>query len=172
MAERPVFIFVGAYQSKEDAEADYEVVKELHDGGAIGGFDAGVITKDERGKVHVNKDETATRKGAWTGLGVGALVGILFPPSLLASGAVGAAAGAVTGHLARGMSRGDMKDLGETLEAGEAALVVVGQSRIEEALAKEAKRANRTMEKEIDAEAEDFRRQLDAAVDEAFTTAS
>jgi hypothetical protein len=38
------------------------------------------------------------------------------------------------------MSRGDMKDLGETLE-GDAALVVVGESRIKEAIAKEAKRA-------------------------------
>jgi uncharacterized membrane protein len=170
MADRPVFVFVGAYDSKEDAEADYEVVKELHEAGAVGGFDAAVITKDPQGKVHVNKDETATRRGAWTGLGVGALVGILFPPSLLASGAIGAAAGALTGHLARGMSRADMKDLGETLEAGEPALVVVGESRIKEAIAKEAKRANRLMEKEIDADAEDPRKQLDAAVDEALTT--
>jgi uncharacterized membrane protein len=82
----------------------------------------------------------ARNHASWTGLGVGALVGILFPPSLLAGGAIGAAAGAVTGHLARGMSRGDMKDLGETLE-GDAALVVVGESRIKEAIAKEAKRA-------------------------------
>jgi uncharacterized membrane protein len=170
MADRPVFVFVGAYDSKEGAEADYEVVKELHKAGAVGGFDAAVITKDQHGKVHVNKDETATRRGGWTGLGVGALVGILFPPSLLASGAIGAAAGALTGHLARGMSRGDMKDLGETLEAGEAALVVVGESRIKEAIAKEAKRANRMMEKEIDADAEDLRKQLDAAVDETLTT--
>ena len=171
MADRPVFVFVGAYDGKEGAEADYEIVKELHDAGAIGGFDAAVITKDEQGKVHVNKDETATRRGGWTGLGVGALVGILFPPSLIASAAVGAGAGALTGHLARGMSREDMKELGETLETGEAALVVVGESRIKEAIAKEAKRANRMMEKEIDAEAEDLRKELDAAVDEALTTA-
>ena len=66
------------------------------------------------------------------------------------------------------MSRGDMKDLGETLEEGDAALVVVGESRIKEAIAKEAKRANRMMEKEIDADAEDLRKQLDAAVDETL----
>ena len=68
------------------------------------------------------------------------------------------------------MSRSDMKDLGEMLDEGEAALVVVGEDRIKEAIAKEAKRANRMMEKEIDAEAEDFRKELDAAVDEALTT--
>jgi uncharacterized membrane protein len=63
-----------------------------------------------------------------------------------------------------------MKDLGETLEEGDAALVVVGESRIKEAIAKEAKRANRMMEKEIDADAEDLRKQLDAAVDETLGT--
>src|SRR5262245_20321968 len=169
MADRPVFVFVGAYDSKEGAEADYEVVKELHEAGAIGGFDAAVITKDEQGKVRVNKDETATRRGGWTGLGVGALVGILFPPSLIASAAVGAGVGALTGHLARGMSRGDMKDLGDMLEEGDAALVVVGESKIKETIEKEAKRANRMIEKEIDADAEDMRKQMDAAVDEALT---
>jgi uncharacterized membrane protein len=171
MADRPVFVFVGVYDSKEGAEADYEIVKELHESGAVGGFDAAVITKDQQGKVRVNKDETATRRGGWTGLGVGALVGILFPPSLIAGAAVGAGVGALTGNLARGMSRGDMKDLGEALDEGDAALVVVGESKIKEAIAKEAKRANRMIEKEIDADAEDARKQMDAAVDEALTTA-
>jgi hypothetical protein len=36
----------------------------------------------------------------------------------------------------------------------------------------EAKRANRMLEKEIDAEAEDLRKQLDAAVEEALTANS
>src|SRR5262245_1858400 len=58
MADRPVFIFVGAYDSEDGAQADYDVVKELHKAGAVGSFDAAVITKDEQGKVHVNKDET------------------------------------------------------------------------------------------------------------------
>ena len=70
-----VFIFIGTYASEVDARADYEVVKELHAMGAVGTYDAAVVTKDEAGKVHVNKDETTTRHGAWGGAGVGALVG-------------------------------------------------------------------------------------------------
>ena len=62
-----------------------------------------------------------TQHGAWTGIGVGGLLGILFPPSLLGSAIVGGTAGAVIGHLWHGMSRGDMKDLGETLDEGQAA---------------------------------------------------
>ena len=48
--------------SVDDAEADYQVVKDLHAEKVIGGFDAAVITKDDKGKVHVNKDETATAR--------------------------------------------------------------------------------------------------------------
>ena len=72
------------------------MVKALHGEKVVGGFDAAVITKDAEGKVHVNKDETSTRRGAWGGAGVGALVGILLPPSLIASAAVGAALEAST----------------------------------------------------------------------------
>src|SRR6516164_11271812 len=56
-----VFIFIGTYASEVDARADYEIVKDLHAAGAVGTYDAAVVTKDAEGKVHVNKDETSTR---------------------------------------------------------------------------------------------------------------
>ncbi len=59
--EDDVFLLIGAYSRVDDAKADYEVVKALHAEKVVGGFDAAVITKDDEGKVHVNKDETATR---------------------------------------------------------------------------------------------------------------
>jgi uncharacterized membrane protein len=55
-----VFIYIGTYSNEAQARNDYEVVKDLHAAGAVGTYDAAVITKDERGKVHVNKDEMAT----------------------------------------------------------------------------------------------------------------
>ena len=70
------------------------------------------------GKVHVNKDETATRHGAWGGAAVGAVVGILFPPSIIAGAAVGATVGGVGGHLWKGMSRSDVKEFGDIIDAG------------------------------------------------------
>jgi hypothetical protein len=97
--------------------------------------------------------------------GIDALVGILFPPSIV----VGAAAGGLIGHLWRGMSRDEMKDLGEAREAldeGEAALVVVGEDKLEEMLKKELKGTLRTYEKEIDADVAELRKELDKAIDE------
>jgi len=60
-----VFIFIGTYPNETGARADYDVVKALHLAGAVGTYDAAVVTKDAAGKVHVNKDEMATRHGAW-----------------------------------------------------------------------------------------------------------
>jgi uncharacterized membrane protein len=91
------------------------------------------------------------------------VVGILFPPSIIGTMLVGGAAGGVVGHLWHGLSRGDMKELGDTLDIGEAALVVVGRSKLEETLDRELKRANKRIEKQVDADAKAFEKELDAA---------
>ena len=113
-----VFIYIGTYPDETAARDDYEIVKDLHATGAVGTYDASVVTKDENGKVHVNKDETSTRHGAWGGAAVGAVVGILFPPALIGSAIVGAGVGGVGGHLWKGMSRSDVKELGELIDDG------------------------------------------------------
>ena len=136
-----VFIYIGTYPSEAAARDDYDVVKDLHAAGAVGTYDAAVVTKDDEGKVHENKDEMATRHGAWGGAAVGALVGILFPPSIIVTAAVGAAVGGVSGHLWRGMSRADVKELGDIIDDGQAALVIVGESKIEQAIDKAALKA-------------------------------
>src|SRR5262249_42758409 len=97
-----VFIYVGTYLDEAAAHDDYQIIKDLHSAGAVGTYDAAVVTKDYNGKVHVNKDEMATRHGAWGGAAVGAVLGILFPPSIIGTAAVGAVVGGVGGHLWRG----------------------------------------------------------------------
>jgi uncharacterized membrane protein len=163
MADKPVFLYAAVYDEIADAEADYEAVFDLHAAGAIGTFDSAVIRKEADGKVRVTKTEKPTQHGAWTGAGVGALVGILFPPAVLGAAIVGAGAGGLTGHLTRGISRGDLKDLGEALEAGTAAVIVLGESKIEEQLEKATKRANKLIEKQVDVDADDLKREIEAA---------
>jgi uncharacterized membrane protein len=159
-----VFIFVGTYDSEVDARADYDVVKNLHAMGAVGTYDAAVVTKDDSGKVHVNKDETTTRHGAWGGAGVGALIGILFPPSIIGSALVGAAIGGVSGHLWKGMSRADVKEFGDAIDAGEAALVIVGETTVQAFVEKAELKAKKRVAKELE---------LDKGkIDEAVQTAA
>jgi uncharacterized membrane protein len=158
-----VFIFIGTYPSEDAARADYAIVKDLHALGAVGTYDAAVVTKDHAGKVHVNKDEMATRHGAWGGAAVGAVVGILFPPSILASAAVGAAVGGIGGHLWRGMSRSDVKEFGDIIDEGQAALVIVGESTVEQAVRKAGLKAEKRIAKQLDVSVSD----VDNAVREA-----
>lgn len=160
-----VFIYVGTYPDETQARDDYQVIKNLHTAGAVGTYDAAVVTKDD-GKVHVNKDEMATRHGAWGGAAVGAAIGILFPPAVLGTALVGAAVGGVGGHLWRGMSRADVKELGEVIDDGQAALVVVGESHLEQALEKAALRAEKHVAKELDVSPQDIDRAVRAAAGE------
>jgi uncharacterized membrane protein len=94
---------------------------------------------------------------------VGALVGILFPPSIIASAAVGAAVGGVSGHLWRGISRADVKEFGDIIDEGQAALVIVGESTLQAALEKAGLKAERQVAKELDVSTKD----VDKAVQEA-----
>jgi uncharacterized membrane protein len=166
MADRPVFLYAALYDDIADAEADYEAVFDLHAMGAIGTFDSAVVRRDDDGKVRVTKTEKPTQHGAWTGAGVGALVGLVFPPAVLGSAIVGAGAGGLVGHLRGGISRSDLKDLGDELEAGSAAVIVLGESRIEEQLEKAVTRANKLIEKQIEADPDELKREIEAAAKE------
>ena len=163
-----VFVYIGTYASEVDARTDYDVVKGLHSAGAVGTFDAAVVTKDDNGKVHVNKHETTTRHGAWGGAAAGALIGILFPPSIIGTALVGAAVGGVSGHLWKGMSRTDVKEFGEAIDAGEAALVIVGQTTIEAAIEKAQLKAQKKVTKELQVD----KSEVDRAVEDAAPSAS
>jgi uncharacterized membrane protein len=150
------FVYIATYPDELAARADYEAVKELHAGGLVGSYDAAIVTKDERGKVHENKDETATRHGAWWGIAAGAAVGVLFPPAVLGAAAVGGVIGGVSGHLAKGMSRSRAKELGDFIDPGEAGLVVVGESKVEAAIQKAVTRAEKQTAEELGVDPKDI----------------
>ena len=131
-------VFAGVYRDLESAEADYELVQELHRTERLmDAYDAAVIHRRPDGKVKITKKhETPTRVGGVLGGGAGLATGLVL--ALFPFAAIGGVLGALAGHAAAGMSRADLKDLGESLDAGEAGLVVVGVTdmgrRIEEAM--------------------------------------
>ena len=176
MAGYDTFVLFGAvYDNAASAEMDYEAVKSLYyDWKLIDNFDAAIVQKRTDGKIKIlRKHEQPTRKGGWRGAGIGLATGAaiaLFPAAAIGSGllatttGVGAALGAVAGHVAAGMSRSDLKELGEQLDAGETGLIVVAaadvSSRVEQAIAnagaltsKELKASDEEIDKDV-AEAE------------------
>jgi len=153
-----LYVLAAAYDDADAAITDYEAVKELyHEVKTSHDFDAAVIEKDGKGKVHiVKKHEQPTRHGAKVGLGWGVAAGVasvLFPPlgvGLVTGGAGGAAIGAVIGHASGGMKRGDLKELGDTLDIGSAGLIVVYETNLADQVAANIKAANRVVSKETD----------------------
>jgi uncharacterized membrane protein len=99
------------------------------------------------------------------GLGISAIIGAFFPPYLLAGAALGALDGALIGHFREGLPRKDLKELGQTLTDGTAAVVVVAESTVAQAMQKAVKRASKQLEKEITGDAKALNREIDTLVD-------
>ena len=166
-----LYVIAAAYPDVDSAVADYEAVKALyrevktsHD------FDASVVAKGEDGKVSIiKKHEQPTRHGAAVGLGWGLAAGVaaaLFPPvaiGIAGAGAGGAAIGAVVGHATGGMSRNDLKELGETLDAGEAGLIVVYETNLADQVAANIKAASRIVSKATELAADQLAEDMKAA---------
>jgi uncharacterized membrane protein len=160
MSDNPVFVYGAVYADRVDAEADYDMLLDAHSAKLVGSYDVAVMSKDDEGKVHVSKHEKPTQHGAWKGAAVGALVGVVFPPAVLGAAVAGAAAGGGIGHALGGMSRKDAKELGEHLDDGQAALIVIGESRVQEQLDKALTRAQKSEERQIDADGKELAKQL------------
>jgi uncharacterized membrane protein len=169
MAIDTLVAYVGVYGSVEDAEADYALVQDLHrEVGLMDAYDAAVIERRDGGKTRITKKhETPTRVGGVLGGGVGLATGLvvaLFPFAAIGGGllagttAGGAILGAVAGHAAAGMSRHDLKELGEHLDAGQAGLIVVGVSDMEAKVEHAMKRAEKLQKKQIEADMAELER--------------
>jgi len=163
MAVDTFIAYVGVYDDVSDADADYQLVKDLHTkAGLIDSYDAAVIERRADGKVKITrKHETPTRVGGVLGAGVGLATGLvvaLFPFAAIGGGLLaattggGAVLGAVAGHAAAGMSRHDLKELGEHLDAGQAGLVVVGVSDMGAKIERAMKKAEKVESKQLKAD--------------------
>jgi uncharacterized membrane protein len=158
-----LLVVVGVYGSVDDAKADYELVADLHtEAGLIDAYDAAVIERTDKGKTKiVKKHETPTRVGGALGGGMGLATGLvvaLFPFAAVGGGllvgttAGGAILGAVAGHAAAGMSRHDLKELGEHLDEGTAGLVVVAVSDMGAKVERAMRRAEKLQQKQLEAD--------------------
>ena len=173
MAIDTFMAYVGVYDDVADAEADYQAIKDLHvEAGLMDAYDAAVFERRDDGKVKiVKKHETPTRVGGVLGGGLGLATGLvvaLFPFAAVGGGLLAAATGggailgAVAGHAAAGMSRDDLKELGEHLDAGQAGLVVVAVSDMGAKVEAAMKRASKLEQKQIDADLDELERDASA----------
>jgi uncharacterized membrane protein len=167
------YVLAASYENVEDALAAYESIEVAyrHVGSSLD-FDATVIAKDESGKVEiVRRHNEPKRHGTHVGLGWGLATGAvvaLFPAvgiigALAVGGGAGAALGALAGHAVSGMSRDDLKVLGEVLDQGQAGLVVVYGPDMSDRIGAGVEGATNTVRRSTDISPERLAADLQAA---------
>ena len=156
MAKGSVHLCVGIYERLETAEEDYAGLNKLHHAGLVGAYDAAVVVRDADGTVRVAERKKDTARGAWTGLGIGALAGLLFPPALIGTALVGGVAGGLVGKAKESLSKADAEELGAALREHEVALAVVGDAALFERVEQVLAGATRRIAKELDLTKEDL----------------
>ena len=132
MSDHNIEIFIAAYGTEQGAKDALKDFKAAEASGSIDLIDGAVIVHTAEGKVKF--EETADPSGKkWAKRGVvaGAVVGIIFPPSIIASAAVGGGAGAIWGKVRdKGFKDEDLKEIGESLPPGSSAIIAVAEDRM------------------------------------------
>ncbi len=124
----PISVVAAFYRNETEAGEMLTQLKQMDKDGIIDIIDAAVMVKAEDGrKLKVNETaELTAKKGGVRGALVGGVLGIIFPPSILAMAAVGAAAGAAIGHFTdQGFDNNLLKEIGENLPPGGSCIVAV-----------------------------------------------
>lgn len=151
--QHAVDLYIAAYDDASVAEEGWNDVKELAKEEAIDVDGMLFVRRNEDGKIVVKDDAHDVRKGVKVGAVAGAVVGLIFPPSLLGGAVVGALAGAGIGGLrGRGRKNEIHADVEHALPEKSSGIIVLvndeSASRLESALSE----ADNIEKHEVDAE--------------------
>jgi uncharacterized membrane protein len=144
-----------AYPDVNTAEEVMGTLSRLQVERAIELEDAVVGTREQDGKVKLHQSRSTTGAGAAGGALWGGLIGLLFLAPLLGM-AVGAASGAAAGKLTDvGVDDNFLKELGQKLEPGMAAVIVlVHRSTPDKVLPEVSKFGGTVLQSSLDNDAE------------------
>lgn len=117
-----LYATVAVYDDNEVAQKDWAALESAAETSGLDIADAAFIS-NHGGETTVLQRQS--HHGWGKGAVAGAVVGVIFPPSLLGAAAVGAGGGALVARMNRSLGRGKVKDLGEALDSGDLAIVVV-----------------------------------------------
>jgi uncharacterized membrane protein len=152
-------ITVAAYDDLTKAQTDWALVEAAGDANSIYISDAAMLERDPDGRVE--KIHRQSHHGWGKGAVVGAVWGLIFPPALIGGAVAGGVGGGVIARLNRSLDRGDLRDLGYAMDAGEVAIVVVTNPESVATLQGLLTNATKT-ETKVGGSAEDVQRDLDA----------
>jgi uncharacterized membrane protein len=104
-------VLVARFADMDTAKLAYDTLRDAEARGSIDIDGVLVANADEQGKVHIQKmTDHTTRKGfAWGAVG-GAVIGLIFPPTILAGAAAAGIAGAVIGKAGNVLKKSKVAD--------------------------------------------------------------
>jgi uncharacterized membrane protein len=136
MSDNPIEIFIATFGNETEAKETLADFKWMDSEGSIELIDAAVIVRGADGKVRF--EETADpsgKKWAKRGAIAGGVVGLIFPPSIIVSAAVGGGAGGLWGKIRdKGFKDEDLKEIGNSLPPGSSAIIAVAEDKMVEQL--------------------------------------
>jgi uncharacterized membrane protein len=140
----PRALYIAAYDDPDSARGDFDALKELVRAGAIFVDVAVLVRRDDDGKLTVDENAHEVAGGTMVGAAAGLLIGLIFPPAVIASTVVGGAAGAGLGGLLSHHRETEIKkDIEDVLPPGSSGIVTVfditWKPKVDEALAKASK---------------------------------
>jgi uncharacterized membrane protein len=123
---------VAVYTDIVKAEGDWKALEAAGKANQVKIADAAFVeNRDNEVKIIERQSHHGWGKGAI----VGAVVGIVFPPSIIASAAVGAGGGSLIAAMMRRLGRGKVMELGSTFDSGTWAIIVAYPSEDASAVA-------------------------------------
>ena len=132
MADNAVQLFIAVFDNETQAGTALKDFRTMHREGSIDLVDAVAVVRKADGKVKF--EETADPSGkTWAKRGAiaGGVVGLIFPPSIIAGLAVGGAGGGIWGKIRdKGFKDEDLKTIGDSLEPGTSAVIAIAEDRV------------------------------------------
>jgi uncharacterized membrane protein len=164
-------LFVATFGDEGEAKQALEDFQAMDREGSIDLVDAVVIVRGADGKVKF--EETADpsgKKWAKRGAIAGGVVGLIFPPSLIASAVVGGGLGGIWGKIRdKGFKDEDLESIGESMDPGTSAIIAIAEDRMIERLQNALEGYDRIAKHAVSAEAAAA---ISAAVREDSSSAS
>jgi uncharacterized membrane protein len=134
-------VIVAVYASESQAKDALNQLENMKKEGIIDLIEAASVTKDSGGKVHVTDTaDLGAKKGVTRGAVIGGVVGLIFPPSIIAGALGGGAIGALYGHFRdKGLSNKELEEAGAELEPGQTGVIAVMVDKVADEVAKALK---------------------------------
>ena len=113
-ADTPITLAAARYSNRDAAVEGFKNVWDAHKGGEFDHTAVAVLTKDDAGKLQVERHDTTAKHLGW----VGAALTVVAPVAVVGVVA-GAGAGALVGHFHHNIPKKDVEAIGELLESGQ-----------------------------------------------------